>query len=367
MASTPRAPGGGASHRGLRQLLPAVRDLSPDYFALVMATGVTSTVLDLDGWTRWSAVLLWVALVAFGVLLAMTVWRVIRYRSAWLADATDPARAFALFTFPAAANVLAARLAVGDHTTVAVSLLIVGAAAWLGFGYAVPAVLIVRHGVRPALGRANGTWFMWVVATQSIAVAAASVPPSTSPLLVPLAMTCWAVGVVLYVITATLLLGALFVFPVRPSELIPAYWVFMGATAISVLAAVQLLRLPPQALVLAVAPVLAGAAVVLWAFGTWLVPLLVALLVWRHAVRRIPFGYESGLWSIVFPVAMYGAASHELGATIRVRWLLESGMAEAWVAVILWASVFLAMLLSPLRPIRRRRARAARPDADGGR
>ena len=60
--------------------------------------------------------------------------------------------------------------------------------------------------------------------------------------------------------------------------------------------------------------VVAGLSVVLWAFGTWLIPLLLALGAWRHLLRRVPLAYEPGLWSIVFPVGMYGVASRELGA-----------------------------------------------------
>ena len=65
--------------------------------------------------------------------------------------------------------------------------------------------------------------------------------------------------------------------------------------------------------------------------GRWVAYLLIA-----HA-------YEPGLWSIVFPVGMYGVASRELGAALRVSWLVTLGRVEAWVALAVWAVVFLAM------------------------
>ena len=57
----------------------------------------------------------------------------------------------------------------------------------------------------------------------------------------------------------------------------------------------------------------AGASVVFWAFGTWLIPALVAAGVWRHVVHRVPLRYEATLWSIVFPLGMYGVGSDYLG------------------------------------------------------
>src|ERR1019366_6935113 len=100
---------------------------------------------------------------------------------------------------------------------------------------------------------------------------------------------------------------------------------FMGATAISVLAGALLLRLPPAPLGAAVHGVVAGLSVVLWAFGTWLIPLLLVLGAWRHLLRHVSLAYEPGMWSIVFPVGMYGVASRQLGAVLNASWLVTLG------------------------------------------
>ena len=86
----------------------------------------------------------------------------------------------------------------------------------------------------------------------------------------------------------------------------------------------------------------------LWAFGTWLVLLLLILGVWRHVRHRVTLAYEPGMWSMVFPIGMYGVASRELGAALRVPWLVTLGRDEAWLALAVWAAVSLAMAaLSP--------------------
>ena len=66
-------------------------------------------------------------------------------------------------------------------------------------------------------------------------------------------------------------------------------------------------------------------------------------------LRRVPLAYEPGWWSIVFPVGMYGVASHELGAALHVSWLVTLGRDEAWAALAVWAAVTLAMA-GTLRP-----------------
>ena len=50
---------------------------------------------------------------------------------------------------------------------------------------------------------------------------------------------------------------------------------------------------------------------------------------WRHLLRLVPLAHEPGLWSIVFPVGMYGVASRELGAALGVCWLVTLGRGEA--------------------------------------
>ncbi len=60
-------------------------------------------------------------------------------------------------------------------------------------------------------------------------------------------------------------------------------------------------------------------------------------------LRRMPLSYEPGMWSVVLPVDMYGVASHGLGAALRVSWLVTLGRVEAWLALAVWAVVFVAM------------------------
>ncbi|SFY53596.1 tellurite resistance/C4-dicarboxylate transporter family protein [Streptomyces sp. F-1] len=326
------------------------QDLSPGAFTFVMATGIVSTALAERGASASSAALLWIAAVGYVVLWVGYLWRTV-FR--WQRVRTDLAgpRGFAFLTLVAASDVLASRLALDGHYDAAMGLTVIGVAGWLGLGYGVPLLLVCSVRVL-LLRQVNGTWFIWVVGTQSVAVAATALAPHAGGrALGVLASGCWAVGLLQYLLVAALALARLLLEPVEPKELVPPYWVFMGAAAISVLAGARLLRLPPADALLPGAFVL-GVSAVVWSFCTWLIPLLLALGMWRHVLHRVPLRYESSLWSMVFPIGMYGVATRELGEAAGWGWMTATGAGEAWAALVVWAVVFAGMLAAPAIALR---------------
>lgn len=309
-----------------------------------------STALDTDSGHVASLALLVVACAGFALLLVAYGWRLLRRRPWFGADFVGP-HGFAFLTVAAASNVLASRFLAGGHRGVATALLLFGTVMWVVLGYGVPLGLITARGRRPSLDQVNGTWFIWVVGTESVAVATAVLARlSPSPALTALASVCWAIGLVQYLLIAALALARLLVRPVAPGDLAPQYWVFMGAAAISVLAGAKLLQLPPGD-----GPVpheaVVGLSVVLWSFCSWLIPILLALGVWRYVLRRQPLTYDAGLWSVVFPVGMYGVATRELGRATGTPWLADLGGAELWIAAAVWLTVFLDMVRSSVRAL----------------
>jgi tellurite resistance protein TehA-like permease len=328
-----------------------VRILYPGDFALVMATGICSIAMRDVNQIAASVALLIIALAGFAALCAVLAWRIVRHPRRVLADLAAPDRAFAFFTIVAACDVLAARLARDDHRGTAIALASAGAAVWLGLTYAIPVRLILGPRPQPVLASVNGTWFIWIVATQAVAVSAAILDRSTdgsARATALIAVLTWSVGVVLYLMVATLVLTRLLLLEVRPADLTAPYWVTMGATAITVLAAAQILTMPPVPAVTATRPVVAGLAVVLWAFGTWLIPLLVIFGIWPRAANRIRLSYLPTLWTIVFPLGMYAVASMHLGKAAHMPIVERIGRYESAVAVAAWVLVFAAMCRSLL-------------------
>lgn len=324
----------------------AVEGLTPGYFALVMATGIISAGMHLEGFELVSDVLLGVCATAFVVLLGLTLWRFVAYRSAVVEDFTDPRRGFGFFTFVAGTNVLGVRLGLeGAHAATAALLLLAGTA-WVALGYIVPWTAVLGRQERPVLATANGTWFIWVVASQSVAVAAATIEPVYDSLrreLAVLAVFSWSVGVFLYAAAGVFVALRLMLYEFGPAELTPPYWVSMGALAITVLAGARIVEMDDAPMVAVTRDLIAGLAVVFWAFATWLIPVLVAAGWWRHIRRKVPLRYEPTLWSIVFPLGMYAVAGIYLGRADHLPIVEAVGAAELWVAFAAWLTVFAAM------------------------
>lgn len=325
----------------------SVRALSPGYFAFVMAGGIVSIGLQLKDRTVASTAVLVVAAAGYAALVVLSLWRLIAFRQEMRADLTDSGRAFGFFTFIAGSNVLGIRLiGEGWHSTAAV-LLVVAALAWLVLGYVIPWTAVLGTTERPVLAKANGTWFVWVVASESVTIAAATLQPVYAEferLLAAVAVFTWAVGLFLYAAAGIFVAARMLQYPLRPTDLTAPYWVSMGACSIIVVAGAHIVEMADAPMVDATRGLIAGLAVVIWAFATWLFPPLIAAGWWRHRTHRIPLTYDSSLWSIVFPLGMYAVAGICLGRADDLPLVGMVGSVELWVAVGAWILVFAAML-----------------------
>jgi len=347
--------------RRASRVAAAVRDLHPGYFAFVMATGIISTGTYLLGPSWLSRLLLAVASAGLVVLAVALTARLVLFRSRVAADIRAPDRVFGFFTITAGLDVLGARVALAGHPLITAILAVVAAAIWLVLTYGVPASLLLIRSSDSVLGSVNGSWLLWVVATQSLSIAAAvlvSSWPSQAELLGTAATTLWSVGLLLYLMVVALILLRWLSVPMTPATLGPPYWILMGATAISVFAGARVVALPSTVPVIAATgSFIEGFAFALWAFGTWWIPLLVILGLWRHLRRHWPLTYEPTLWSVVFPLGMYSVATFEFGKTARLSFMHSIAHVMLWVAVAAWALVAVALLA--------RLAREFRPAANG--
>ena len=336
----------------------AIATLDPGYFAWVMATGIVSVGTDLLGYHLLSQVVLGVTVAAFVGLALAYAARLVFFAPFVRQSAADPTTAMAYFTVVAGTDVLAVRLVMAAHPLVAFALGTAAAALWLVLTYALP-WSIVAAARRPVLGEINGTWLVWVVATQSLSIVAAAVAPSAPATwlradLPAVAVCLWGLGVMLYLVFIVIIFLRLLLIEVTPAEMGPAYWIAMGATAISVRAAAGILALHDSrstVLVAVMRPFVVGLSVVLWAFGTWWIPLLVLLGIWRYVLRRYPRTYEPRLWNVVFPLGMYTVASFSLGQLPGLGFMASVARGWVWVGVAAWVGVLLLMVDATARTL----------------
>ncbi len=325
---------------------------------MVMATGIVSIASHLLGLTVIAQALFALNLVLFATLWALTLARVLRHPRRVLGDVTDHLRAPGFFTMVAAASIVGSQFALlrGDDRT-ATGLWILAVALWIGVTYTVFTALTIKRR-KPRLDRGiNGSWLLAVVATQSVAVLGAllaqhAVPPFRLALNF-LALSMWLWGGMLYIWMIAIIFFRYMFFRLEPSELSPPYWINMGAMAISTLAGSLLIVNEPDALFLqSLLPFLKGFTVFYWATGTWWIPMLVVLALWRYVWRRFPLRYDPLYWGAVFPLGMYAAATQQLTKALELPFLAFLPPIFMAAALAAWTATFAGLVRSVVRRLR---------------
>jgi tellurite resistance protein TehA-like permease len=60
-------------------------------------------------------------------------------------------------------------------------------------------------------------------------------------------------------------------------------------------------------------------------------------------MQRGPRGYDPGLWSVVFPLGMYTAATHNYATVARLPFLDSITQPLFWIALLAWTMTFIGM------------------------
>lgn len=348
----------------------SVRDLPPNIFAVVMATGIVALAVNSIGWPIIGRLLFWVGAAAYAVLWMLTVTRCIYYSSAVYTDLTSHARAPAFFTIPAATGVLGnGCVLLCDAPGWGQVLWVVTLLLWMGLSYTILPGLIEAED-KPVLEKGlNGVWLLIVVATQSVCVLGCLVVPHLPANVVGPALftsLCfWLVGGMLYLWLIALIFYRIMFRPLTAADLTPPYWINMGAMAISTLGGVSLVTAAHGAEPLAeLTPFLKGLTLMFWSTATWWLPLLLMLGIWRHGVKRYPLVYDHNYWGAVFPLGMYAVCTLRLAGEFKLPFLIPIGQTIAWVALGAWTVTALGLACHLIRlnapprphePIHRRR------------
>ena len=332
----------------------AIANLSPGYFALVMGTGIISIGLEKQGLDLLSKVLLAIAALCYVSLWVLFIWRAVSYHAHMIADMRDPEKVFAYFTVVAATDVLAVRLLLAGRSDIAMPLVFFAACLWFIFGYVLPwQVLMTRDG-KPILARTNGTWFIWAVASQSLAIGMAQIQPFLPPgsdWVGILAVLSWSVGVALYGVVAVLVILRIIHYGITPAQFEPPYWVTMGALAIAVVAGANIVDMGSTPMVDAARPIIGGTVVIFWCIAAWLIPMLIGAGFWRHVGNKVPLRYLPTLWSMVFPLGMFAVASLDLGRVDALPIVKGIGDVALLVSLAVWLVIMIAMLCRLIKVI----------------
>lgn len=328
----------------------AIADMSPAYFSLAMATGIVSLAAFLMGQRTFAQALLYLNIAQYAVLWVLYAVRASLYPRRFFGDMIAHSSGPGYFTAVAATGVLASQfMVIREDIGIGTALWLLTGLLWVCLTYTILTALTVRR-EKPALEKGiNGGWLLAVVATQAVAVSsallAARVGEAPGLWLNLFALSMWLWGGVLYIWLMAMIFYRYTFLPLSPGDLVPSYWINMGAMAISTLAGSLLITNAPHVPYLAsLLPFLNGFTVLFWSVGTWWIPLLLVLGVWRYGYRRFPLRYDPIYWSVVFPLGMYAACTWQMDRALGLDLLDPLSRASLYIALAAWAITFLGML-----------------------
>jgi tellurite resistance protein TehA-like permease len=325
--------------------------LHPAYFALVMATGIVSIACHLFKLVDLAYALFVINVTAYVILWLLYLARAVLFWPQFAADWVSHKRAFGFFTVVAATNVLGSQfLLLADNPALAVVLWWIGLGLWFACTYGVFVLLAVQTR-KPSIEEGiNGGWLVAVVATQSVCVLGSMLPRlmgdgDFTPMFL---LSFWLFGGMLYIWIISLIFYRYMFFRFEPSDLIPPYWINMGAVAISTLAGANLILTANGSVLQGLMPFLKGFTALYWATATWWIPMLLILGIWRHGIHKFQFVYDPHYWGLVFPLGMYAVCTYKMHLIFGIAPLFVIARIFLIAAIAAWLLTFLSMLLRPL-------------------
>lgn len=336
-------------------LLHKAQQLSPAYFGLVMATGIIAIAAHQQQWSFIARSLFTISCVSWVILAFLYSYRALRFTKDFTEDLISHSKGPAFFTTVAGTGLIGSQLMVlYSHYWLAFIAWVIALVLWLLLTYTVFTALTIRRN-KPTLDKGiSGAWLLAVVATQAVAVLSAYLATQTSQPwkleLNFLALSMWLWGGMLYIWMMSLIFYRYTFFRFVPNDLAPPYWINMGAMAISTLAGSLLIINSPNAPFLeGLVPFIKGFTIFYWATGSWWIPMLLILGVWRHVVRRFPFAYDPLYWGAVFPLGMYSACTYVMLQAMEFSFLDALPTTFFYIALLVWGVTFIGLCRSLLR------------------
>lgn len=313
--------------------------LHPGNFAMVMASGIISTGFGTLEFGALADALYVFALCAWAALIALSAARAVLFARAVSADLRNPRMVFSYFTLVAATDIVGLLLHDRGHSGLALACWILAFAAWctlLYLAFSVLTFLTHEHNVNIV----HGGWLISIVGTQSLVLLGAHIAPELGPyaayMMVEVHML-WGLGLIFYGIFVTLFCYRIFFLTLKPEDISPLLWVIMGAAAISANAGTTLMTEDPRLpFLVAQRPFIDGVTLMMWAWGTWWIPMLFLFGFWKHVMSGLRLVYEPIMWSLVFPLGMYAVASARLGLATEFPPLQWISQIMIWVALGAW-------------------------------
>lgn len=331
-----------------------IKELPPAYFALVMATGILSIALFVYGLAPPAYLLFYLNILFLLILVGLFIYRLVAFKEQVVADFKNYQKGPGFFTMVAALCTVGNQyVLLFQNMLAAKALLFLAAAAWLVIGYGFFFNITVSEEKKNLKEGINGTWLVVIVAIQALSVLISFLSEdlgSWTQVYLFVALCLFLLGCLFYFYIMSLIIYRMSFFPLQASELSAPYWINMGATAISTLAgSLLILQVEKIHFIVDILPFLKGFTLLFWAAGSWWIPLLIILGIWRHLIKKIPApvspeGYDPSYWGMVFPLGMYTVCTYRLSEALEISFLNLIPQYFIFIALFAWIAVMTGMV-----------------------
>jgi tellurite resistance protein TehA-like permease len=324
-------------------------DFPPGYFSLSMATGIMAIASHLLHHDEIGRLLFWINLFAYALLWVIMLVRLALRPQAVLSDFCSHQKGPAFLAIVAATSLIGSQCA-AFHRAPGLLPWILAAAVilWCGLLYGFLAAMTL-DAVKPDIEHGlNGSWFLVVVATESLAILGGAVvrrggdPSLTGFGLIGFAsLAAWLLGVALYFMLLALVFYRWTFVPMTNAETTEEWWINMGAAAIATLAGAELLR---TVQVHDLNGFINPFTIMSWAMAVFWLPLLAIVFAHKYLIGWQNFHYESGVWSAVFPLGMFTTATATYASDSGLAFLHRLASGFYWLAFACWALAALGLV-----------------------
>ncbi len=356
-----------------------IRNYHPANFAMVMATGIMSIAFETLDFHLIARILFALNLILYFILCIILATRLMISLSNFIKNSKSLRHAFVSLTFVVGTNTIGIQLIVFNHATeLALILWFIALTCWFVCIYLIILGFISIQKWSILLETVNGTALLIVVSTVSISLLGIYLLDAKDvdlnyPYLV--ATGLWILGVILYLIIATILFYLLFFKKFELKNWNAPYWICMGAAAIITLTGSELvIRMPFMQEGGITQGIILWMTIFAWGIGTvWIpylllmdirkfthmdlvtsVPMWIKIFPWsRLAFGKQFHSYESSSWSRVFPMGMYMTSTLILSKTINLGLLAIIPPYWGWFALLIWLLTFIGMLRATVFTISR--------------